>query len=395
MHPLRVVFVANRFWPLVGGREKNLAQLSVELADRGHQVTVWTACWHVSWPRRLVFRGVHVVREADAPRDRWDRLRYLRRLGRWLRNHRGALDVACVSGLREEAYTAARSVAGTVPLVLRADPGADLRPASQPSSEAAPRCCSWRLARACRRADVVIAPFGSVEAQLLAEGYPREKVHRIAPGVRIPRPPSAEGRRAARRALAEVAPALHLADDSPLAVYLGRLAGKPGLVELVTAWSRVDHQFPEARLWLVGHGDSERRLEDHIESRGLSGRVILAGAFDHVDDILGAADWLVQPSPQSGLGMAVLEGMAAGLPVVACDTPEHRELLAHGDCGLLVQPSSAEALASAMLRLAADAGLRQRLGGAGRQRAAAFFSVKHQADHYLALFCRLTAERKH
>ncbi len=393
MRPLRVVFVANRFWPLVGGREKNLAQLCAELASRDHQVTVWTACWQEQWPRSLDFRGVRVIRQSDAPRDRWGTFRYLRRLGYWLRSQRGAMDVVCVSGLREEAYAAARSVAGSAPLVLRADPGAALRPVPEPRPGTAPRC-SWRLRRGCRRADAVIAPFSTVEQQLLAEGYPPEKLYRIAPGVRIPAPRSADSRRAARRALAEAAPALHLADDSPLAVYLGRLAGQPGLAELITAWGRVAGEFPDARLWLVGHGSSERRLEDQIEAQRLGGRVVLAGTFDQVDDILAAADWLVQPLADSGLGLAVLEGMAAGLPVIASDTPEHRELLAQGACGVLVPPASADALAAAMLRLAANLALRDRLGASGRQRAAASFSLQRQADDYLSLFCRLMALRQ-
>lgn len=393
MRPLRVVFVANRFWPLLGGTEKNLAQLSAELVARQHQVTVWTACWQDQWPRNLVYRGVRVIREANAPRDRWGTFRYLRQLGCWLRRQREAVDIVCVSGLREEARTAARALAGLAPLVLRADPGAGLQ-CGPPSNQGTARRCWWSLRRGCRRADAVIAPLATVEQKLLAEGYPREKVHRIAPGVRIPGPRSLETRRAARRVLAEAAPTLHVSDDSLLAVYMGRLANYPGLTELVAAWTHVVRQFPHARLWLVGEGVSERWVEDQIESHGLTGRVVLAGMFDQVDDILSAADWLVQPVPGSGLGLAILEGMAAGLPVIASDTPEHRELLVH-ECGLLVQPASAEGLAAAMLRLAADPAFRERLGACGRRRAVESFSLQRQADDYAVLFCRLAGLREH
>lgn len=394
MPPLRVVFVANRFWPLVGGTEKNLAQLSAELVARQYQVTVWTACWQDHWPRKLVYRGVRVIREADAPRDRWGTFRYLRRLAYWLRHQRGTLDVVCVSGLREEASTAARALAASARLVLRADPGRGLRRVAEPNAEIARRC-SWPLRRACRRADAVIAPFASIQRQLLAEGFPAEKVHRMAPGVRIPGPRSMDTRRAARRALAEAVPALQVADDSPLAVYLGRLASPSGLAELVSAWRWVVRQFPKARLWLVGQGILERWLEDQIEQHGLAGRAVFAGTFDQVDDILAAADWLVQPLPGSGLGLAILEAMAAGLPVIATDTPEHRELLAQGTCGLLVPPASAEGLAEAMLRLAGDPALRDRLGVCGRQRVLEAFSLQRQADDYSALFCRLIALDEH
>lgn len=390
MRRLRVVLVANRFWPLVGGREKNLAQLGVELAARQHHVTVWTACWQENWPRQVVYRGVRVLRQADAPVNRWSTMRYLRQLGRWLREHRDELDVVCVSGLQEEAYTAVQSLAGRAPVVLRADPGAGLRSSADLHTGEEGRC-SWRLRRRCRQADAVIAPFATTARRLLADGYCPQQVCCIPPGVRIPGPRTAESRRAARRTLADAAFAPQVADDSPLAVYLGRLVPQPALAELVTAWTRVTREYPDARLWLVGQGAGERALDEQIEQQGVAGRAILVGAFDQVDDILAAADWLVQPLAGTGLGLAVLEAMAAGLPVVASDSPEHRELLAEGACGLLVPPANAEATAAAMLRLAADHALRLRLGTMGRERAMARYSLQRQTDEYLALFYRLTA----
>jgi len=393
VRPLRVVLVANRFWPLVGGREKNLAQLSAELAVRQHQVTVWTACWQKNWPRQVVYRGVRVVREADAPGNRWSTIRYLRQLGRWLRSQRDAVDVVCISGLREEAYTAVQSLAGHTPLVLRADPAAPLRAADDANSGAKDRC-SWRLHRRCRQADAVVAPFATVARQLLAEGFSPQQVCHIPPGVHIPSPRTAETRRAARRTLAEAALSLQLADDSPLAVYLGRLAPQAALGQLVSAWASVAREIPDARLWLVGYGAAQRALEDQIERQGLAGRVILGGTFDQVDDILAAADWLVQPIAKPGLGLAILEAMAAGLPVVASDTPEHRELLGDGDCGVLVPPADVDAMAAAMLRLAADHALCCRLGTMGRQRAMACFSLQRQTESYLMLFYRLIGLRE-
>jgi glycosyltransferase involved in cell wall biosynthesis len=85
--------------------------------------------------------------------------------------------------------------------------------------------------------------------------------------------------------------------------------------------------------------------------------------------VLARATALVMPSRAEGFGLPVLEAMAHGTPVVTSDVPALREVA--GDAALAVPAGDAAALATALARLAGDAGLRQRLGAAGRRRASA------------------------
>jgi glycosyltransferase involved in cell wall biosynthesis len=87
-------------------------------------------------------------------------------------------------------------------------------------------------------------------------------------------------------------------------------------------------------------------------------------------------------------GMVVIEGMAAGLPVVAADAGGPTEVIDHGVDGLRYPMGDAGALAEALSTLAADAGLRARLGAAGRRRAEAFFPDV-LGPRYLAVYRRL------
>ena len=128
MNSCRVLIVTRRFWPLVGGPEKVLANLARELSARGWPTMVLTAHWQPKWPDEISLCGVPVIR-LPAPAERgWESLRSLRRLVGWLRNNRHRYDLVYVSQLKHEAYAAMRAVGRQTPVVLRAErpgPGGD------------------------------------------------------------------------------------------------------------------------------------------------------------------------------------------------------------------------------------------------------------------------------
>ncbi len=97
---------------------------------------------------------------------------------------------------------------------------------------------------------------------------------------------------------------------------------------------------------------------------------MLAGSFDPLDDVLQAADCFVLPSYEEGLSLALLEAMAAGLPVVASDIPGNRLAIEPNVEGLLVPLGNPAALAAALDRVMTQPALAESLGKprAGRQR---------------------------
>jgi glycosyltransferase involved in cell wall biosynthesis len=159
----------------------------------------------------------------------------------------------------------------------------------------------------------------------------------------------------------------------------GRLIFNKGQGHLLEAMAALRRRGLAFRLVLVGEGPLEGRLRRQAERLGLGDTVQFAGYRQDMPALLRAADVFVRPSLSEGMSLAVLEAMAAGLPVVATDVSGTRELLQNGAGGLIVPPGSPPALADALARLAADAGLRRRLGEAARARALAY-DWEHVAD---------------
>jgi len=101
---------------------------------------------------------------------------------------------------------------------------------------------------------------------------------------------------------------------------------------------------------------------------------------------LAAADVVALPSRQEGLGVAALEAMAAGRPVVASRVGGLAEAIVPEETGLLVPPGDPMALATALARLARDPGLRARLGAAGRERVLGRYTAARMAEGTLACY---------
>ena len=164
---------------------------------------------------------------------------------------------------------------------------------------------------------------------------------------------------------------------------------------MVDAWVPIVARWPNARLLLLGDGPRRAALVQHVGTRRLNHRVALPGAFDDLDGLLPAADLFVSPARDTGAPLALLEAMAAGLPVVATDTAGHRELIEHDRHGLLVPAYNSGALAGAVRRVLSDPELASRLGSAARDRVRQDYSLARCAAEHRDLFERVIAEKSH
>jgi glycosyltransferase involved in cell wall biosynthesis len=214
------------------------------------------------------------------------------------------------------------------------------------------------------RTDGAIAVSHSTREFLVKERFvPAERVRLIWNGA-----PLDEFAPVPRERAWRVRRELGLAEDALVVGTIGRLNAQKGHRFLVDAATRVLSRFPTARVLIAGDGDLMGALREQAASLGLEGRVVFAGHRTDVPDLLGALDVFCISSLYEGTPLALFEAMASGKAIVSTSVDGCREVLEDGVTAVLVPPSDAAALASALERVLGDGALR---AGLGRQALAA------------------------
>jgi len=226
---------------------------------------------------------------------------------------------------------------------------------------------------------------------ILVNGYSIAEFHaprvgkipvRVIPNaVSLPPRPTAEERQQARRDLIG-------ARNGPLIISVGRLSHAKGFPDLIDAFAALLPDFPDASLALVGSGEMETVLRDHVESLGLRESVFLTGARQDIPPLLTASDLYVSASHWEGMSVALLEGMAAGLPIVATYVGDAPYMVTR-ETGTLVAPRAPEELSHAMRVLLENPSLMQRLGQAARQRVAEHYNAATWAQTFIDYYCEM------
>jgi glycosyltransferase involved in cell wall biosynthesis len=140
-------------------------------------------------------------------------------------------------------------------------------------------------------------------------------------------------------------------DGSEIVIgHVGGLIPERDQATLIRAVDRLRQSCPKVKLLLVGDGPERKRLEDLVDSLQLRPHVFFAG-YQDPGDLFGVMNLYVNPCLDEGFGIAVVEAMLAGLPVVIADAGSHPELLIDKKTGFLFPPGDSNALAEQLLRL--------------------------------------------
>jgi glycosyltransferase involved in cell wall biosynthesis len=225
-----------------------------------------------------------------------------------------------------------------------------------------------------RRYHGVVGISRAVVAQLAAAGVPPHRVTRIPSAVDVAHwhPTWSDAR---------FRQEFGLPAAGPVCAAVTQFIPRKDPRLLLAAWNLVRQQWPDARLLLFGSGGQEARL------RRLAGPgVVFAGFRPDLPHFLGHVDLLLHAARREGLGLALLEAQAAGVPVVAAAVGGVVEAVEHGRTGLLVPVGDAAALAAAVLALLGDPARRRALGAAGRERVVREFSPAAMAGAYRSLY---------
>jgi phosphatidylinositol alpha-1,6-mannosyltransferase len=184
-----------------------------------------------------------------------------------------------------------------------------------------------------------------------------------------------------------------------LLLSVGRLQRRKGHDLAIQAVAAIRDRYP-LRYVIAGDGDERRRLEDLARSLGVLDVVTFAGAVppDELPQYFAAADVFLLPNrvdsgDVEGFGIVFLEASSTGTPVIGGNNGGVPEAVASGETGWLVSGVDVDELAQAIGGLAADAGLRARLGAAGRERVLRSFTWQRAAQSVASIHRSMTAVR--
>ncbi|GMV79758.1 MAG: glycosyl transferase family 1 [Planctomycetota bacterium] len=233
-------------------------------------------------------------------------------------------------------------------------------------------------AERCHR--LICVGAGQREAALRYKVAAEAKLTVIPNGVRLPPLPDRA------RILAERAK-LGLGPDQLAIGMVARLAPQKGVGTFLKAAQRILNARADAVFVLLGGGPLESEVRSQAQALGLPrDRMRIMGHVEEAEARYPAFDVLALSSLYEGLPYVLLEALAWGVPVVATDVMGSRDVVQHGETGLLVPPQDDAALAVALERLLADAELRKRLGMAGRGTVQERFTRERFLEGHRALY---------
>lgn len=190
--------------------------------------------------------------------------------------------------------------------------------------------------------------------------------------------------------------------NGKMLLFVGRLAEKKGVTYLIAALKSVIAKYPGCRLVIVGDGPEKASLVNQSQQLGLSGNVVFAGSVTNreLPSLYAASDVFVLPSivdsrgDTEGLGVVLLEAIAAGTPVVASNVGGIPDIVIHNKTGLLVEQKNPGQLAGAMLKLLGNAPLSKRLVAAAKAHVAKNYSWESVAGRFYFLYRSVLSRTK-
>lgn len=368
---MRVVMTIQKYYPFVGGAERQLQQLARRLQQQGVEVTILTRRFgHL--PAFEYVDQVPVYRlPAPGPKP-LAALTYLlaslRLIGK-LRPHivhaHEMLSPATVALLARWLY-GSRVI---VKVLCGGETGDVYKITHRPLS-------ALRIRYLRQNVDAFIAISQEIDEELDQIQIPKTKRYAIPNGVDTEHfsPVSLEQKHRLRLEFG-------LNPDSLLILYSGRLHPYKRVDLLLEAWPAVFSRYPMAQLLILGSGSEEAKLRQKAPAG-----VQFLGEVPDVAPYLQMADLYVMPSAREGLSNSVLEALSTGIPVIATTAGGTPDVIRHLQEGYLIPPNDLAALRQAMLDMLGEDGLRARLAQQGRARVLADYSFETAVQRTLRLY---------
>jgi N-acetyl-alpha-D-glucosaminyl L-malate synthase BshA len=180
--------------------------------------------------------------------------------------------------------------------------------------------------------------------------------------------------------------------DEKLLTHVSNFRPVKRVEDVIRIFARVSKQL-QARLLMIGDGPDRPKAFELAAELGVSGRVAFLGSFPRIEELLAVSDLFLLPSVKESFGLAALEAMASGAPVIASRLGGIPEVVIDGENGFLRDPKDAEAMAKAALEILQNEALHARMRAAARARAVEVFSENRVLPLYVQAYEKALSSR--
>ena len=233
--------------------------------------------------------------------------------------------------------------------------------------------------------DGVIVPSLYLKNAIITPGYINPSIVNIIPiGI-----PNGVPRPSKREISTTLKSKYNLPLDSLISVTAGRFVPQKGHIHLIEATPMIVKNHPNMRFIFLGSGPLEGKLRNRISGLGLDQYFVFAGMLDDITVALHGADLMIHPSIEEPFGIALLEGMRAGLPIVASNVGGIPEVVDENNTAHLVPPADSKALANTVSDLLGSPSEMIDFGRKGRERWENRFKLESMIDRIEKYFLSL------
>lgn len=400
---LRLCMLTETYYPVVGGGETQARTLAEGLVEKGFRIVVLTRRSHPSLKKNESFGAIDVHRLPPAGPEHFKKWGLLfTSLPALLRLQR-KYDLLFVSGFRIVGISAIlMSKLFKKVCILKADSSGEMSgdffTKGLVKLHLSPSFLPFRMFLAMRNiilkyADAFVAISSPITAELVSHDISPEIIKAIPNSVDTSKfcPVNDQQKRELRQKL-------DLPQKDTTVTFTGRLVSYKGLPLLLRVWREICQKHHNVRLLLVGCGgldihNCESELRDYARAKGLYSSVLFTGAVDNVHEYLQASDLFIFPTEREAFGISVIEAMACGLPVISTAVGGLKDILRHGQNGLVVEPGDFQQLYDALELLITGDATAVSLGAAARQSVLQSYSSEIVTREYADLFLGLSGQK--
>lgn len=179
---------------------------------------------------------------------------------------------------------------------------------------------------------------------------------------------------------------LNIKEGEIIVGFIASFAPRKGHEFLIDALQESIKEFSSIKLLLVGRGALKNRIAEMVQEKGLSEHVLFLGLRQDVPDIISLFDIYIQPSLAEAFSISITEAMAMGVPCIVTDVGGNREIIGNDGCGILIPPRDSGALKDAIVNLAQDATLREKIGKEAAERITKVFNPQRYINSLEELY---------